>query len=170
MDKSSPDRVDLFGDESLSATARKTFHTFHDFWIPKLPPRTKIEHVGATSVPGCVTRGNLDVCVIAMRADFEVVREKLAQVYGPAEDIAATDEFASFVDMDCRPPLLIQLVVREGEMDIFTAFRDMLRDKPAVLSAYNQMKRSYNGKSLAAYRAAQDEFIAHVLQHGVPPT
>lgn len=169
MDRIPPDNLYLYGDESLNATARKTFLTFHDFWMPKLPPRTKIEHVGATAVPGCLTRGNLDICVIAMKPDFEAAREKLAATYGAAPDFAATEEFASFVDEDCRPPLSIQLVAREGAMDIFTPFRDLLRQNPALLTAYNNLKRSYSGKPLAAYRTAQDEFITHVLRHGAPP-
>lgn len=156
-------RYTLRPDEDLPQAARNAYFGFCDFWGRKFPPGTTIEHVGATAVTGCLTRGNVDICVIVRPENLEAVREALAASYEESADVEASDIFVSFTDPACDPPLDVHVVARDRDMDIFVAFRDALRNDPALISAYNSLKRAHAGKSLTDYRAAQDDFIARAL-------
>ena len=46
--------------------------------IGGLLPGARIEHVGSTAVPGSLTKGDLDICVIVDRAEFERASRVLA--------------------------------------------------------------------------------------------
>ncbi|MBU0799696.1 MAG: GrpB family protein [Alphaproteobacteria bacterium] len=169
MTQGTADKFTLMTGEDLTQAARRTFFAFKDFWAPKFPDGAKIEHVGASAIPGCLTRGNVDVCVIVKPEMFDDVREKLAGTYDVDIDVEAGDDFAAFVDPACRPPLQVQLVVRDSGMDIFVPFRDAMVQDPAIVTAYNVLKKEMVGKPMLEYRSAQDAFITYVLENGAAP-
>ncbi|MDR7039050.1 hydroxypyruvate isomerase/GrpB-like predicted nucleotidyltransferase (UPF0157 family) [Methylobacterium sp. BE186] len=128
-----------------------------------LPPGSAIEHVGATAIPLCLTKGDLDVAIRVRPEDFETCRRILAGRFAPNAGSVATPTFRAFADAGSDPSLGLQLVVRESEFDVFTRFRDRLRAEPGLVAAYNALKLRHAGGAMETYRAAKSAFIAEVL-------
>jgi GrpB-like predicted nucleotidyltransferase (UPF0157 family) len=128
-----------------------------------LPVAADIRHVGATSVPGCLTKGDLDIVVRVSAADFAVADSLLAAHFARNTGSTRDDTFSAFEDGASEPHLGIQLTVVDGPSDVFHAFADRLRADPDLLARYNELKTRYDGRPMRAYRAAKDAFISQVL-------
>jgi GrpB-like predicted nucleotidyltransferase (UPF0157 family) len=128
-----------------------------------LLPDADIQHVGSTSVPGAITKGDLDVCIGVERAAFENADRVLGEHFARNVGSDRTASFSSFVD-DGRPiPVGVQLVVRGGHEDFFVRWRDLLRESPRVSRAYNDLKRRWRGQSHDSYREAKSTFVEREL-------
>lgn len=128
-----------------------------------LPPGVDIRHIGATAVPGCLTKGDLDVLVRVPPEGFAATESALARLYERNLGSLRTETFAAFEDAAETPHLGIQLVAAGGPQDFFHHFIEALRASPELLADYNALKRRYDGSSMDAYRSAKDRFIARVL-------
>lgn len=128
-----------------------------------LPAEAAIEHVGATAVPGCLGKGDLDIAVRVSADRFAACRAVLGRRYADNPGSVRTAAFAAFGDEDTDPPLGIQLVAAGSELDVFVRFRDRLRADPRLVEGYNALKRAHAGRPMATYRAAKDAFIGAVL-------
>ena len=131
--------------------------------ISVLPGSAEVLHVGATAVPGCLTKGDLDIVVRVDRADFAVSEALLAKRFGRNEGSIRTDEFAAFEDPNRRPNLGVQLTVKGGALDDFHRFAEELRRDPHLVRRYNDLKLRFNGKPMDDYRAAKDAFVTEIL-------
>jgi GrpB-like predicted nucleotidyltransferase (UPF0157 family) len=85
----------------------------------------EIEHVGATSVPGALTKGDVDVLVRVSGQRFADAVERLRPLYAVHQAHNWTGTLASFVDREAiEPPVGVQLVVAGSSDDtMFGAFR-----------------------------------------------
>ena len=133
----------------------------HDF----LSVPVEIEHIGATAVPDCLTKGDLDVVVRVQREDFQAVEAAFAARYEPNPGSTRTEEFAAFEDETRRPHLGLQLTAKGGAFDIFHHFVDALRANPELVMEYNALKLAHDGQPMDRYRAAKDAFIDQVLRN-----
>jgi GrpB-like predicted nucleotidyltransferase (UPF0157 family) len=70
-----------FGREADFREAARHVFDAHRSAIEALLPRARIEHVGSTAVPGSVTKGDLDVCVIVEPAGFSEADARMASRY-----------------------------------------------------------------------------------------
>lgn len=132
--------------------------------LTSLLPRTaEILHVGATAVPGCLTKGDLDILVRVDPADFSASEAVLARRFVRNGGSARTGEFAAFENPGSTPHLGVQLTVKSGAFDFFHQFAEELRQNPELLRRYNNLKLSFANKSMEDYRAAKDSFVAEVL-------
>ncbi|GJE59193.1 GrpB family protein [Methylobacterium trifolii] len=152
--------------DASAAAAEALFQAVAAALRPALPGTARIEHVGATAIPGCLTKGDLDIAVRIPADDFEACRAVLAARYLGNAGSVRTADFAAFADEAVEPPLGIQLVAIGTAFDVFTRFRDRLRDEPALLAAYNALKLRHAGTAMADYRTAKDAFVADVLRSG----
>lgn len=143
--------------------ACRAFNEFVQMWKGELPPSSVIEHVGATAVPGCLTKGDLDICIRVDRQDFAVAEAQLAQSLERNLGSVRSDEFSAFMDDKQHPPLGVQLVAKGSELDFFVRFRDRLRESASLLSTYNDLKRRFAGRDMEAYRHAKADFISRVV-------
>ena len=132
--------------------------------LEALLPGADIEHVGSTSVPGSVTKGNLDICVIVEPGVFEDADRLLGERFDRNIGSDKTESLSSFVDGSWTVPVGIQLVGRGGEEDFFVRWRELLRGSPRLLHAYNAMKGRWNGRSHDQYRIEKARFIEQVLR------
>lgn len=132
-------------------------------WAGRLPPSTDIVHVGSTAVPGCLTKGDLDVCVRAHRDDVAHIDALLATRYARNTGSFRSETFSAFKDDSHHPPLGVQLVARGSELDVFVRFRDCLLRDPALVDAFNALKVACAGQPMAIYRRAKSDFIARAL-------
>ncbi len=129
-----------------------------------LIPGADIQHVGSTSVPGSLTKGDVDIQVRIEAAMFAAADAILATHYERNVGSLHTDEYSPFKDDSTDPPLGIQLTVIGSRFDFFWKIRDQLLARPDVRDAYDALKRAHQGRHMAEYRAAKERFFAPVLE------
>src|SRR2546423_1298093 len=85
-----------------------------------LVPCAEFHHIGATAIPGSITKGDVDVLLRVAPQDFSTSVDSLRQRFGINQPENWTDVFASFTDGCSFPfPLGVQLVVKDSEADFF---------------------------------------------------
>lgn len=128
-------------------------------------PGAEIHHVGATSVPGALTKGDVDLAVRVDRSEFLTFCVELGCLYLVHQPENWTPTYASFSDPEAAdPPVGVQLVVRDSPDDLlFVALRDQLRSDPDLLAAYNHLKREHEGATYEDYTDAKERFWEPVL-------
>lgn len=131
--------------------------------ITALVPSAIVEHVGATSVPGCLTKGDLDIAVRVPADAFVTAERALATRFERNTGSDRTDTFSSFADDASDPPLGVQLCVIGSPDDMFHVLRDALRADPAIARAYNELKATFDGRPMDEYRAAKTAWIEQIL-------
>jgi GrpB-like predicted nucleotidyltransferase (UPF0157 family) len=150
--------VEFVDEERVRETVLAVFDDLHAT-LEKLLPHVGIEHIGSTSVPGAITKGDLDVCVIVERSTFEEADRVLAERFARNDGSDRTESLSSFVDNSRLVPVGVQLVVRGGREDFFVQWRDLLRRSPQLLRTYNELKRRWHGRSHDSYRIEKSKFI-----------
>ncbi len=128
--------------------------------LAPLLPGAEIEHIGSTSIPGLLTKGDLDINIRVAREDFEQAIGVLQQFYEVNQPENWNESFASFKDDHSFPlDFGAQLTVIGSELDDFVNLRDKLKSDGELLAAYNAMKSKYQGSSMDEYREAKAEFF-----------
>ena len=128
-----------------------------------LPAGADIRHVGSTAVPGCETKGDLDIVVRVPAVDFAAAEAVLTARLTRNTGSVRTDTFAAFEDATTAPHLGVQLAVIGGPFDDFHRFEAALRRDASLVERYNVLKMQFHGRPMDEYRAAKDTFIAEVL-------
>lgn len=64
--------------------------------LRRLLPGAEIEHIGATAIPGTLTKGDVDLCVRVARAGFRAAADTLAVHFTTKQPENWTEDFASF--------------------------------------------------------------------------
>jgi len=149
--------------EQARAKAQQLFEAMSALLAEMLPPTADIRHIGATAVPGCLTKGDLDIVVRVPADDFEAADALLASSFARNEGSTRSTTFSAFEDASSRPHLGIQLAVIDGPSDVFHLFVEALQKSPALIDEYNALKRRHDGSDMAVYRAAKDVFVERVL-------
>lgn len=129
-----------------------------------LPASADIRHIGATAVPGCLTKGDLDIVVRVPVEDFGEADLALAARFARNIGSKRTDGFSSFEDGAASPHLGIQLTVVGGEDDDFHLFAEALRREPELVAQYNALKQAFVGQPMQVYRDAKSAFVTDVLR------
>jgi GrpB-like predicted nucleotidyltransferase (UPF0157 family) len=124
-------------------------------------PGARIEHVGSTAVPGALTKGDLDICVIVPGAEFERASGVLAnrfEIHQP-ENWSAT--LASFTaPREDGFDVGVQLVPAGSADELhFVGWRDRLRADPELRARYDELKLRHQTDGIDAYRAAKERLI-----------
>jgi GrpB-like predicted nucleotidyltransferase (UPF0157 family) len=128
-----------------------------------LPASADILHVGATAVPGCLTKGDLDIVVRVEAVDFGAADMALAAHFARNTGSSRTDTFCAFEDDGATPHLGIQLTAQGAPSDFFHTFSEALKSDADLLARYNALKQQYDGHPMHVYRAAKSSFIEQVL-------
>ena len=138
--------------------------------LRSLLPRARIEHIGASSIPGALSKGDLDICVIVPAAEHAPVVELLCgRGYHVKPDTLRTPELCMLVaarELAGDQDLALQIVAQGSEFEDFLQFREALRRDPALVAAYDAVKRQHWDQGEDAYRAAKARFIESVLAQG----
>ena len=151
----------LVGEESSDAPRR--FSDVAAYVVVGLP-EAEVEHVGSTAVPGCLTKGDLDVLVRVPRADFLRSMQVLDGLLVRSSRNDATDEYVEYDYEGHEFSASVQLAVLDGWHDRrFHGLKVRLTSDPRALKAYNSMKRVYEGRPMAEYRQAKAELIESLL-------
>lgn len=150
--------------DAARASAEQLFRDVKKELSQVVPASAEILHVGATAIPGCLTKGDLDIVVRVDLVEFAEADFRIAEHFARNQESVRNVEFAAFEDKDRTPHLGIQLTAKGGAFDFFHCFSDALRKNPEIVQRYNDLKRTYRNHPMANYRAAKDAFIVDVLR------
>jgi GrpB-like predicted nucleotidyltransferase (UPF0157 family) len=134
-----------------------------------LPPTADVRHIGATAVPGCLTKGDLDIVVRVAAEDFDNADAALAARFERNYGSTRTNTFSAFENVSNNPHLGVQLTVIGGEFDLFHQFVEVLQQSPALVREYNALKRTHDGGDMTVYRKAKGAFVEKVLESSRAP-
>jgi ribosomal protein S18 acetylase RimI-like enzyme/GrpB-like predicted nucleotidyltransferase (UPF0157 family) len=128
-------------------------------------PGAEIEHIGATAVPGSLTKGDLDLMA---RVPVERFEEALAALDSNFEQDHPEEWTPSLASFNERPaielPVGVQLVVAGSIADrAFSEWRNRLRADPELLGRYNELKTRHSGDEYEPYTQAKAELIEAAL-------
>jgi GrpB-like predicted nucleotidyltransferase (UPF0157 family) len=132
--------------------------------VSSILPTAEVEHVGATAVAGCLTKGDVDVLVRVMREDFPSAMGTLDATLQRSERNDPTGEYVEY-DFDSAGCYgSIQLAVAGSWHDRrFRRLKSVLASDDAALARYNELKRHHEGLSMTDYRIAKATFIDALL-------
>jgi GrpB-like predicted nucleotidyltransferase (UPF0157 family) len=132
--------------------------------LSALLPGSDIQHVGGTAIPGSLTKGDLDVQVRVTSDKYDAAKDVLSKLYRVNLGGFASEDAISFEDYSRQPSLGVHLTVIDGSADIQWRFRDLLVASDALREEYDQLKRRFDGGSMAKYRDAKAMFVERVLR------
>lgn len=130
-----------------------------------------LEHVGSTAVPGLCAKPVLDIALgVGDLAQIEAKIPALAGLgfnYRPGYESEITDRRYFVRPEDPLPRVHLHAVLLDGTLwRQHLAFRDALRDDPALAQSYAALKRHLalvHASDKAAYTRAKAPFIRQVL-------
>lgn len=132
--------------------------------IAALLPGVELHHVGATAIPGALTKGDLDVVLRVERAQFQTAIAALQTKFDLRQQENWDNAFASFGTDSAFPlPVGVQLVIKDSEADFFLFTRDYLIAHPGALARYNEAKREHADCGADVYWAAKDRVLRDIL-------
>lgn len=132
--------------------------------IEALIPTADVQHVGSTSVPNSLTKGDLDIQVRVKSEDYLYAVDTLSKLYSLNNGSISTDSFKAFKGDLTDPPLGVQLTVVDTEFDFFWKFRDVLLINDKYRAKYDALKTNYDGKAMDDYREAKNTFFEWIMQ------
>ena len=118
---------------AVRAAAEELFTQVASALRALLPASAEIRHIGATAIPGCLTKGDLDIVVRVEQQHFARADELLAQRFARNTGSVRTGAFSAFEDTEASPPLGIQLTAVDGPYDDFHLFVDALQRDPHLV-------------------------------------
>ena len=137
--------------------------------IVRVLPDADVHHIGSTAIPHALTKGDVDLNVRVPPERFHGAVSILRGLYGVNQPENWSDDFASFKDDDSFPLKLgVQLTVRGSSDDFFLAIRDLFLADRDLVKQYDELKRSFDGKSAEAYWEAKTAFLTELLDRRVP--
>ena len=132
--------------------------------LTSILPDARIEHVGASSIPGAYSRGGVDICVAVPPDAFDESLGVLCEaghVQRSRSDVP--DRHATLTSPQGDTALTLRLIESRSGHESLMRFRDALRADPTLLARYNALKIAAGPLGVAAYAHAKARFIADVL-------
>ncbi len=128
-------------------------------------PDARIEHVGASAIPGAYSRGGVDICVAAPRDAFDEALGVLCEAGYVQRSLAEGDtRHATLSAPHGEVPLTLRLIESGSALESLMRLRDALRADPALLSRLNAIKIDAGPFGAAAYASAKAAFFAAMPQ------
>lgn len=132
--------------------------------IKILAPDAEFHHIGATAIPGALTKGDLDVLLRVSPDRFPAIVESLKQQFQMKQTANWTPAFASFGDDSGHDlPVGVQVAVKDSAADFLLFLRDHLIEHPNALAEYNRLKMANAERGPEGYWKAKDEFLSRIL-------
>jgi GrpB-like predicted nucleotidyltransferase (UPF0157 family) len=133
--------------------------------LAALLPDAELHHIGATAIPGSVTKGDVDVLVRVSSEEFPQAVDVLRQRFAVKQATNWTGNFASFGDdSQYALPLGIQLVVKNSDVDFLLFLREYFIFNADALEEYNRLKLAHSKDGAEGYWRAKDLFLSKILR------
>ena len=152
----------LYKAQDYQPQCEDRFRHYQTF-IHQVLPLSKIEHIGSSSIPHAISKGDLDIYVEVEQAQFDhaiLALKKLGFV--EQQDTLRTNELCMLISP--HEEVALQVVVQNSVFQFFMSFRDKLRANPLLVEQYNQLKTHCSDLESEVYRRYKSAFIEHVLQ------
>jgi GrpB-like predicted nucleotidyltransferase (UPF0157 family) len=127
-------------------------------------PYAEIIHVGSTAIPGCLTKGDIDILVRVKPADFSDAFNELDAILVRSNRNEPTEDYAEFDYFEDDLPASVQLVSADGAYDDFYKIPIILKQDEEALQKYNELKVAFNGCDMGIYREAKSKFIGSLIK------
>jgi GrpB-like predicted nucleotidyltransferase (UPF0157 family) len=129
--------------------------------ITAILPDARVEHVGASAVPGAYSTGRVDVCVAVPRDSFDEALGVLGEAGFVLESQHAGLGLLAAPDREV--PLGLRLIESGSRHESLMRVRDALRTDAPLLARYNALKIDAGAHGDTAYRAAKAAFFESLL-------
>lgn len=127
-------------------------------------PFARVEHIGSSSIPGAISKGDLDIFVGVPQSNFdETIRIVSAINFHEKADTLRTPSLCMMVTDKYLEDVAIQIVANDTEYECFLLFRDKMQSNPELVAEYNRLKTSCRGMSHDEYRQIKSAFIQTIL-------
>ena len=131
--------------------------------IRVLLPLARVEHIGASSIPGAISKGDVDIFVGVSKNELEDVVVRLMSLgFIEKRDTLRTPELC-MLESQSDEDVALQVVANHSEFECFLSFRDRLRKDASLVESYNALKLSCVGWHEDDYRRKKSLFIESVL-------
>ena len=138
--------------------------------VAAIVPQARIEHIGASSIPGAVSKGDLDICVLVPPQDHApgVAALEAAGCSAKADTLRAPD-LCMLLWPGTTMDVALQVVACGSRFECFLHFRDALRADSALVAEYNRLKQRFASEGMDRYREEKARFITQVLRAAGKP-
>ena len=152
----------FFTPEQYQEFNKKLFLRY-EFEIKNLLPKARVEHIGASSIPKAISKGDLDIFVGVDALKLENTAQLLMTLgFKEKLDTLKTSEL-SMLESVSTDDVAIQVVANGSEFEFFLLFRDKLLSNTILVQQYNDLKISCKGLPQDEYRLKKSAFIEYVL-------
>jgi GrpB-like predicted nucleotidyltransferase (UPF0157 family) len=131
--------------------------------LRQLLPDCQIEHVGATSMPDGVTKGDVDLSVRVSADLFDEAVDLLRGRFDIAQPDNWTATYASFSDQSLALPVGLQVSVIGSSDDFLVPLRDLMRSDAELRHQYDRVKRDAASLGPDGYWAAKNAFLEPIV-------
>lgn len=129
-------------------------------------PYARVEHIGSSSIPECISKGDLDIFVGVDFAELETSVQYLCKLgLHEKQNTLRTDSLCMLVCDDESQDVAIQVVANGSDFECFLVFRNKLMENPDLVKKYNAVKIASLHLQEDDYRAKKSEFINWVLTY-----
>ena len=125
-------------------------------------PHARIEHIGASSIRGAISKGDLDIFV-GVKADNHQQTVTLLEGGGYKIKVDTHRDESLCMLEDAGNDVALQVVAKGSQYEYFITFREALNRDPYLVSQYNALKNRHQGANAQTYRLAKLKFIRGVL-------
>ena len=133
--------------------------------VCRLLPNARVEHIGASAIPGAISKGDLDVFVGVDEEELDRAVEFLERNdYRVKPDTLRNKSLCMLETWSYEVPVALQVVANGSQYEMFLTFRDAVKRSECLLEEYNQMKHLCEGMGEDSYRIRKSEFIEYVLE------
>lgn len=143
--------------------ANATFASVVEEISQKLPG-ARFEHVGASSIAGAISKGDLDICIVIPLSNHQYTVETLVALgFVVKADTLRTPHLCMLLSPRRDLDVALQVVAENSKFEFFMHFRDALRATPSLVEQYNELKRQFAPMGPDRYREEKAKFIEFVL-------
>ena len=132
--------------------------------ICKILPSAKVEHIGSSSIPNAISKGDLDIYVEIKPELLESAIEQLKALNFSEKLNTLRKADLCMLESNNGDDVAIQIVSSNSEFTNFLTFRDRLINSPSLVTEYNLLKSTCSGLDQDRYRSIKSQFIQKVLQ------
>ncbi|MEP7154125.1 MAG: GrpB family protein [Betaproteobacteria bacterium] len=144
--------MNLYPASEYQATAIRLFNECAKEVFRALP-FARVEHVGSSSIPGAISKGDLDICVVVPGGLHENAVTVLEAIgYRIKPDTLRTPELCMLESPREDADIALQLIAAGSKFEFFMRFRDALCAQPLLVEQYNKVKLLAKDRSDTAYR------------------
>ncbi len=128
-------------------------------------PGAEVHHIAGTSIPGLLTKGDLDINIRVQQNHFNDAVTTLKEMYDINQPENWTSNYASFKnDTGLGIDFGAQLSAIDTSGDYFLKPRDLLLKNPELVKELNELKTKYEGKSMDDYRREKGAFFQRLIK------